>query len=96
MAKSGESHGHRVRGVMKTEWNGERLKFVTISEWEIVDARGQRVELIGRTPTHLLEDDEWLERSLTRRARALFAEARAHAEERQAGVQRLELGDVID
>lgn len=90
MGRSGESDGRRVRGQMVCEWNGEKLRFHVVTEWHIVDARGNVLEILDRGDVARLEDDEWLERNLTRRARALAAETRAHTEEQRDGVQRLE------
>lgn len=74
---------------MTVEWRGDKLHFVVINEWHIVDAQGNVVEILDRSERSHVRDDEWLSRSATRKAEALFAEARAHAEERRDGVQRL-------
>lgn len=89
MGRSGESDGRRVRGQMQVEWLGDKLRFHVVSEWHIVDARGNVLEILDRSDLGRLDDDEWLERNLTRRARALAAETRAHTEEQRDGVQRL-------
>lgn len=91
MGNRGESKGQRVRGQMTCEWRGDKLHFAVITEWTIVDDRGNVVEILDRGDVGRLADDEWLERNLTRRARALAAETRAHQEERLAGVVRLPL-----
>ena len=89
MGTSGESNGARLQGEMLVLWNERKQKFETICQWVVRDATGGLLEVHGRGTTGHLEDDEWLERNVTRRARALFAETRAYTEEIRDGVQRL-------
>lgn len=89
MGTRGESRGERIEGIIRTEWKEGKRRFVTITEWRVIDSRGQVVEIIDRSEAAMLEDDEYLERNITRRARAMFAEVRSYTEERRDGVQRL-------
>ena len=89
MGQSGESTGARVTGQMSVQWDESKRRFRIVNEWNVRGARGEVLELIDRVSSPALEDDEWLERSVTRIARALVAETRAYTEERSAGVQRL-------
>lgn len=87
--KSGESQGERVRGELLIEWIEDRNSYAATMRWSVVDARGQRIELLDQSHTSMLGDDEWLERSLTRLARTVAQETRLHHEERRDGVTRL-------
>lgn len=89
MGSSGESRGEVVRGELLITWAPRSQKFHLLSRWVVRDGRGDQVEMIDQTHVSHLPDDEWLERSLTRMARALAAETRSHTEERRDGVMRL-------
>lgn len=89
MGNSGESRGEVLRGELLATWDERRSRFTIVSRWCIRDARGDLVELIDQGVGKHVEDDEWLERTVLRLARAMVAETRALTEERSAGVQRL-------
>lgn len=88
----GPSKGPRVVGELRCEWNEVRQRFHIVNVWRVVDSRGAELELIDMCHVSNLEDDEYLERTLTRLVRAMVAEVRSYTEERSAGVQRLPLG----